>query len=161
MSPTYQIYIVLLIEVFDNDLSECVGYSPVIFSPVYHILFWVCWVTPQEVAQEPWVWHISWAEDLVDLLKVVQLWWESTVNAENLIVYYSCYRETVEALDKLFPQLQRIPSFALVIKSVNSVNGPALVISSQKEEIFGILNLIGEQEADHLKVLLPSVHVVS
>ena len=83
------------------------------------------------------------------------------MNAENLIVYYSCYRETVEALYKLFPQLQRIPSFALVIKPINSIDGPTLVISPQKEEIFGVLNLIGEQEADHLQVLLPSVHVVS
>ena len=83
------------------------------------------------------------------------------MNAENLIVYYCCNRETVKALDKLFPQLQRIPSFALVIKSVNSIDGPTLVISSQKEEIFGVLNLIGEQQADHLQVLLTSVHVVS
>ena len=35
------------------------------------------------------------------------------------------------------------------------------MISSQKEEIFGVLNLIGEQEADDLEILLPSVHVVS
>lgn len=103
MRSTYQVYVVLLIEVFDNDLSEGIGYSPVIFSPVYHILLRVCRVTPQEVTQESRVWHIGWAQDLVDLLKVVQLWRETAVNAENFIVYYSGYRETVEALDKLFP----------------------------------------------------------
>jgi hypothetical protein len=83
------------------------------------------------------------------------------MDAKDFVIDYRSNGETVEALDKLLPELQRIPSFALVVKAVNSIDGPTFVISSQKEEIFRVLNLIGEQQANDLQVLLPSVDVVA
>ena len=52
------------------------------------------------------------------------------MNAEDLVVNYGSDWEAVEAMDELFPELQRISSFALIIESVNPVDGPALVVSS-------------------------------
>jgi len=94
-------------------------------------------------------------------LQIVKLWGQTSVDAEDFVVDYGRDWETVEALDKLFPQLQRIPPFALIVEPINPINGPALVISSQKEEILGVLNLVGEEQADHLQILLASVHVVT
>ena len=161
MGSAYQVYVILLIKVLHYDLSESVGHSPIIFSPVYHIFLRVCWITPEEIAEETTVRHIRGSQDLVDLLKVVELRRKATMDAEDLVIYYSSHWETVEALDKLLPQLQRIPSFALVIKSINSIDGATFVISSQEEEIFRVLNLIGEQQTDDLQILLSSVHIVA
>ena len=83
------------------------------------------------------------------------------MNAENLIVYYSCYRETVEALDKLFPQLQRIPSFALVIKSVNLGNGLTFMVTSQQEDTLRIFDFISHEQTDRFNTEFASIHVVT
>ena len=38
----------------------------------------------------------------------------------------------------------------LVVESVDSVDGRALVVSSQQEEVLRVLHLVREQEADRL-----------
>jgi hypothetical protein len=66
------------------------------------------------------------------------------VNAEDLVIDDSRYWETIEALYELFPEFQGISSFAFIIESINSINGSALMITSEKEEVFRILDLISE-----------------
>jgi len=44
------------------------------------------------------------------------------MNAENLVVDDGGHREAVEALDELLPQLQAVPTFALVIKPIDTVD---------------------------------------
>ena len=52
-------------------------------------------------------------------------------------------------------------SLALVIEAVDAVDGGALVIASQQEEVLWVLDLVGEEEADRLERLLSTVDVVS
>ena len=66
------------------------------------------------------------------------------MDTEYFIIDDSSHREAVEALNKLFPQLQRVSTFALIVETVNSIDGTTLVISAQKEKVFGVLNLVGE-----------------
>ena len=83
------------------------------------------------------------------------------MNAEDLVVNYGSDWEAVEAMDELFPELQRISSFALIIESVNPVDGPALVVSSQQEKVLWVFDFISQEQADHLEVLLTPIHVVA
>ena len=48
----------------------------------------------------------------------------------------------------------------LIIESVYSVDASTLMVASQEEEILWVLDLVGQEEADGLHGLLPSVYVV-
>ena len=39
-------------------------------------------------------------------------------------------------------------TLALIVKSINAINGGTLMVSSQKEEVFWVLDFVGEKEAD-------------
>lgn len=48
----------------------------------------------------------------------------------------------------------------LVVEPVDPVDGSALVVSAQNEEVLGVLDLVRQQQADGLQALLTPVHVV-
>ena len=83
------------------------------------------------------------------------------MNTEYFIIDQSSNWETVEALNKFLPQFKTIPSFALIIKSINSINTAAFMISSQQEKVFRVFNFISEHQTNDLKILLASVNIVS
>ncbi len=47
-----------------------------------------------------------------------------------------------------------------VVEAIDAVNTGTLVVPSEQEEVFRVLDLVGEEEADGLQRLLPAVHVV-
>jgi hypothetical protein len=49
----------------------------------------------------------------------------------------------------------------LVVEAVDTVDGGALVVTTEDEEVFGVLDLVGEEKADGLKGLLASVDVIA
>ena len=49
----------------------------------------------------------------------------------------------------------------LVVEAVDAVDRRALVVATQQEEVFGVLDLVSEQQADGLEALLASVDVVA
>ena len=49
----------------------------------------------------------------------------------------------------------------LVVESVDSVDAGTLVVSSEDEEVLGVLDLVGEQEADGLHGLLSTIDIVT
>ena len=53
------------------------------------------------------------------------------MNAKNLIIDNGGDRETIEALDELLPKFQCVSALTLIVESVNSVDGSALVITSK------------------------------
>jgi hypothetical protein len=105
--------------------------------------------------------HVSWAHDTADLLHGVQVRAEATVHGEDLLVDDGSDREAVEAVGEGLPQLDVVPSLALIIEAVDPVDGGALVVTAQDEEVLGVLDLVGQQQADGLERLLASVDVVA
>jgi hypothetical protein len=83
------------------------------------------------------------------------------MHAQDLLVNDGSNWEAVEAVSKSLPQLNIVPSFALVIESINSIDGSALVISSEEEKVLWVLDLVGEEETNSLQALLSSVHIIS
>jgi hypothetical protein len=65
------------------------------------------------------------------------------VHCEDLLVDDCCDRQAVEAISKRLPQLDVIPSLALVVEAVNAVDGGAFVVAAQDEEVFRIFDLVG------------------
>lgn len=73
------------------------------------------------------------------------------MHAENLLVDDCSNGEAVEAVSESLPQLNIVAAFALVVETVNAVDRGALVVSSEQEEVLGVLNLVSEEEAHSFK----------
>ena len=82
------------------------------------------------------------------------------MHAEDFFVNDGGYGKAIEAVRKGFPQLYVVPPLALVIEPIDSVNRGTFMVTSEDKEILGILDLVGQQYANGLKGLLPSVYVV-
>lgn len=69
--------------------------------------------------------------------------------------------QAVEAIGEGFPELDVVASLALVVEAVNAVDGRALVVAAEDEEVLGVLDLVGQEKADGLKGLLATVDIVT
>lgn len=105
--------------------------------------------------------HIGGAHNTADLLHRVQVGAQTTVHGENLLINDGGNRQTVEAISKSLPQLNVVAALALVVESIDTVDRSALVVATQNEEVLGILDLVGEQEADGLERLLATVDIIT
>lgn len=83
------------------------------------------------------------------------------MHAENFFINNSCDWETVEAISEGFPEFDVVSSLAFFIESVDSVDAGTLMVSSQEEEIFWILDLIGEEQSDSFQRLFTSINIIS
>lgn len=72
------------------------------------------------------------------------------MHRENLLIDNGRNRQAVEAVRKRLPQLDVVPSLALIVKPINPVNRRALMVTSQNEEILRVLDLVCKQQANGL-----------
>ena len=105
--------------------------------------------------------YISRTHNTANLLHRVQVGAQTTVHGEDLLVDDGGNRQAVEAIGECLPKLDVVPSFAFIIETIDSVNGGALVVPTEDEEIFGVLDLVCEEKADGFEGLLATVNVVS
>jgi len=105
--------------------------------------------------------YIGWTHDTANLLHRVQIRAQAAMHGEDLLIDDGSNGQAVEAVRKCFPQLNVVAALALVVEAIDAVDGSALVVAAQDEEVLGILDLVGQEEADGLERLLASVDVVS
>ena len=80
--------------------------------------------------------------------------------AEDLLVDDGGEGEAVEAVGEGLPQLDVVPSLALVVEAVDAVDGGALVVAPQQKEVLRVLDLVRQQQSDGLQGLLATVNVI-
>ena len=83
------------------------------------------------------------------------------MHCENLLIDNGGNWQAVEAIRECLPQLDVISTLALIVESVYTVDRGALVVTAENEEIFRVLDLVRQQQADSLERLLASVDVVA
>ena len=83
------------------------------------------------------------------------------MHADNLIINNSRTGQTIKRITKLFPYFDTVATTAFVVESVYAVDSGAFVVSSEDEEVFGVLDFVGEEEADYFDGLFASIDVVS
>jgi hypothetical protein len=83
------------------------------------------------------------------------------VHGENLLVDDSGNRQAVEAIRKGLPQLDVVPSLALVVEAIDAIDRRALMIATQDEEVLGVLDLVREKQTDGFQRLFASIDVIS
>jgi hypothetical protein len=64
------------------------------------------------------------------------------VHREDLFIDDSSDRQAVETVGESFPELNVVPSFALIIEAIDSVDGGTFVVTSEDEEVFRVFNLV-------------------
>lgn len=95
--------------------------------------------------------YISWTHNATDLLHGVEIRAQTTVHGENLLVNDGSNGQAVEAVGEGLPQLDIVSSLALVIEAIDTVDGGALVVATQDEEVLGVPDLVREEQADGLE----------
>lgn len=83
------------------------------------------------------------------------------MHGEDLLVDDSGDGKTVETVGEGLPQLNVVTALALVVEAVDSVDGGTLVVATEDEEVLGVLDLVGQEQANGLEGLLTSVDVVT
>ena len=183
MRSADQIHIMFLKESRDNVRSEREGDTAIILAPASDIFVWV---RPQKITEQAAVrnleqsvyapatlglkktaqprnqpTYVSWSHNTTDLLHRVQIWGETTVHSEDLLVNNGSNWKAVETVSKGLPELDVVSTLALIIETVDSVNGSALVVTTEDEEVFWIFDFVCKKEADCLERLLSSVNVIT
>ena len=92
--------------------------------------------------------HIGGPHDTSDLLHRVQVRAQTSVHCEDLLIDDRSNWQAVEAVSECLPKLDVVPSLALVVEPVNTVDGGTLVVTSENEEVLGIFDLVGEKQAN-------------
>ena len=105
--------------------------------------------------------YVCRTHNATDLLHRVEVRAQATMHGEDLLVNDSRDRQAVEAVREGLPQLDVIPALALIVETINAVDRSALMVATENEKVLGVLDLVGQQQADGLERLLPAVDVVT
>lgn len=92
--------------------------------------------------------YISGSHDTANLFHRIQVGAETTVHGEDLLIDDGGNGQAVEAVGKRLPQLDVVTTLALIVEAIDTVDGGALVVTPQDEEVLGILDLVGKEQAD-------------
>jgi hypothetical protein len=158
MRAANEVQVVLVQKLRDNVLPERERDTPIVFAPSVNLLIGI---GPKEITQETSIGDIGRAHNALHLIQTGKFWTETSVHAKDLFIDNCSTREAVEAVGKSLPELDTEASFTLVVKAVNPIDRGTLVVSTQDEEIFGVLDLVRQQQTDRLETLLATVHVVA
>ena len=105
--------------------------------------------------------YISGAHHTTDLLHRVQVGAQTSVHGEDLLINDCRDGQAVETIGKGLPQLDVVAALALIVETINTVDRRTLVVATKNEEVLGVLDLVGQKQADGLERLLATVDVVT
>ena len=145
MRPADQIELMPPIEFLDDILSKHVTDSSVVVTPALNVDLGV---GPQQVTHQTLVGYLLRSVLLVYNLEVVQVWTKTSMHTQNPVIHDGRHRQHVESESKFLPDLNIVPSFALVVESIHSVDRLALVVASQQEKVVRKLDFECEQQTD-------------
>ena len=86
--------------------------------------------------------YICRAHYAANLLHGIEIRAQSTMHCEDLLVNDCCDGQAVKAISEGLPELDVVSSFAFIVEPIDSVDGGALMVSAQDEEVFRILDLV-------------------
>ena len=158
MSTSDQIEIMLLSEISDYPLTESKAYATVIITKSINSTLGI---RPKKITEEALIRNISRSHNVFYLIKVLQFRAETTMHAENFLINECSDRETVEDVAEHAPESDRVPAFALIIESVNTIDLSTFVIATEQEEVLRVLYFVAKEQADGLDRLLSSVDVIT
>ena len=158
MRSADQVHVVGLGEAGQCLLTKCVTNTSVVLFPV-RVIF--VGIRPEQITEETLVRDIGRSSDFTKLVQSVEVRAETTVHAQNFVVNECSDGQAVKHVNKLLPYFDRESSFAVIIKSIHSVDLSNLVVTSKEEEVLGVLYFKSEKQAESLNGVLSTVNVVT
>ena len=142
MSTCDQVDVVDVVE-FGRDFgSEQPSSSSRRHSPSLNVLR----IGPHEVAEWSFVWDFHPSVDKSHLIDGLNLWGESTVDAENLTFDNSTDAKVIEDFSAVLPRVGvSILSNGLIVEAIDGRDLPGLVISSEQSDVGWVLHLQAEK----------------
>jgi len=67
------------------------------------------------------------------------------VHGEDLLVNNGRDRQAVEAVGESLPQLDVVSSLALIVETIDTVDGGTFVVTTQDEKVLRVLDLVGKE----------------
>jgi len=108
------------------------------------------------------VWCLLHAIELSDLIKGVDTWGETTVEAEDLVLNNSCEWKVIEEFGELFPYVGvTVLSQAFIIESIHLGDLPAFVVSSKDSKSILKADLESDEKSDSLDGVVAAIDVVT
>ena len=83
------------------------------------------------------------------------------MHTHDFLIYKSHKRHAVETVIKLLPNVDFIPSFHFIEKSINTSNGLRFVVASQYNNLIWESDFQSEKKADDFCALLASVYIIT
>ena len=83
------------------------------------------------------------------------------MHAKDLVIDEGSNWHAVEHVLELLPDADTVSSLALIVEAIDSVDLCTLVISSQQEKVFRVLDLVAEEKHNRFDRLFPAVDVVT
>ena len=180
MRTADEVHVVLLQEARNYIWTKGKADTSIVLAPSGNVLVWV---GPKEIAEKTAVGNLSWlarvlyrdshvdcdmdlthiggSHDAPNLLHRVEIGAQAAVHGEDLLINDGGDGQAVEAVGESLPKLDVVASLALVVETVDAVDGSTLVVTAENEEVLGVLDLVRQQKADGLERLLATVDVVT
>jgi hypothetical protein len=83
------------------------------------------------------------------------------VHAQDFIINDRRNRQAIETISECLPQLDVVPTLALIVKPVNAVDACALMVPTQQKEILRVLYLVSKHQTNCFERLFASVDVIA
>ena len=119
-------------------------------------------VRPHEVGEGTFVGNLHSAVDEADLIKSLDLWGETTVDAEDFTFDDGADAEVIEHFSAVFPGVDvSVFTHGLFVEAVNGGHTSGLVVASEKGDAVGPLQLQTEQELEGLNGVVAAIDKVT
>lgn len=139
MGTANQIEIVTLQEIHNDLLAETITDTTLVGFPIFlHIRR----ITPEKVIEQSIIRHVSRSSDASDIIHVRQTGGKTAVDTEDLPSNDGSNGEAVEGVDEGLPDLDVATALTLIIEPVHAGDVGTFMVSSQKEEVFRVFELI-------------------
>ena len=89
--------------------------------------------------------YISGPHHPTNLLHRVQVRAQAAVHGEDLLVNDGGNWQAIETVGECFPQLDVVSALAFVVEAIDAVDGRALVVAPEDEEVFRVFDLVCQQ----------------
>mmetsp|Transcript_6899 Transcript_6899/g.22622 ORF Transcript_6899/g.22622 Transcript_6899/m.22622 type:complete len:268 (-) Transcript_6899:35-838(-) len=150
---------VVLLQKFAHDVgAKRVRDAAVVLGPPHDVRLRV---RPEQIAQQARVGHVCGPHDALDLLWLLQVGRQTSMYAKDLLVDNGREGQQIKHLLELLPNLYIQTPLAFIIEAIDAVDRRALVVATQKEEIFRVLDFVGEKQAHAFQAVFAPIHVVA
>ena len=147
MSSGHKFKVVDLVEFRSDSVSEKVACASWRDSPSLDVL----WIGPHQVREWTLVWNLHSPVDESDLIQGLDLWGETSMDAENFALDDSTNSKVVEDLSAVLPWVGvTILAHGLLIETIDRGDATGLVVSSEEGDAVWILELEAEEELEGL-----------